>query len=287
MDSSQRTTVPVVTPLSCCAEDSTKEAYSKSRTYHSVSSVLHQRGWFKTCDTSVNVPETTHAKSGTAYFSSTATSGKREKKRLFSDQLWNLKRQSTCLECKKKRYWSPDRLLDTPLNPCKIVTKSNVPQEKTFSSNRHSGSIVTLHLVSLSFKLDKIYNDTFSGSIFDDSTPYNGINLKEYKMLQTILLISWDSEFDTISAHFSNQAYWQLGTGNNPVRQERSSARPCWCYRPITKIVWMCAISSFLTHLNGPLASTLPVCVTLTTSMLTGWFWLPLKLTLQKIPCRS
>ena len=210
VDDSQRISVLAAASPGSGENDSTMDTYLQAIKYESIASVLRQ------CD---QTGQQSGSASGSAlHAGSAATTGrgqcpKRGKRRLTPQELADLKRRSTCRECKKKGHWAQDHNPDGSLKPGTLVIDDDDDKQK--SSKHDKKPTVTFNMAQLTDHPKNFIDGDFIGPLVDDGAPYSGIGEAEFKVLQPLILPKWSGSYAELPECIADRPYWQYGKGKH------------------------------------------------------------------------
>ena len=122
----------------------------------------------------------------------------------------DMKSKSKCHRCHKFGHWRTDHTQDGSLKPG--IKSFDYPAEGDVGSSAQPKKTIRFNMVQL-VNDEKALDETVIGPLLDDGAPYSGMGLSEFKILQEILLPTWNGEFDPVPADLGT--HWQYGNGEH------------------------------------------------------------------------
>lgn len=215
IENGQRVSVLAVTSTnSTLPSTATTDEFIKEVTYEKIASVLRQ------CDNYSPKMNSDHA---TKYLSASSVSPNgfqkryknKERRKLTPEQLADLKRKSKCRQCEKYGHWKSDHFPDGQLKPA-VKSTDTAPDTDNVSQGRPKNT-VTFNMVQVngSCSHETSFDFNIIGPLLDDGAPYSGMGLREFTVLQPILLPNWKGTMHAVPDVLQDYSYWQYGNGDH------------------------------------------------------------------------
>ena len=67
----------------------------------------------------------------------------------------------------------------------------------------------------------EVLGDNFKGALLDDGSPYSGMGIIEFLVLQPLLLPNWNEKLQPVAEELRSRPFWQYGTGSHSTETRK------------------------------------------------------------------